>query len=146
MYLLCCSVAFILLSIHKPHRYEWLTLSIVTFLVAVNTMLLDPNGSILYYNRAVITFIGAMFLIRRRTILGFYHAIILLIALFMYGYLAYHVANNTHDTIREFYKAMIYGLVWCQFISVFPTLRATYYRVYRDRRASMGYLQGDSRS
>jgi len=126
MYLLYCSIAFLLLSIYKPHRYEWFTLSIVTFLVAINAMCLDNNGSILYWNRAVITFIGAMFLIRRKTTLGFYHALILLCTLLMYGYLAYYVALGTHDTIRNFYKATIYGLVGCQFISIFPTLWSAY--------------------
>jgi len=146
MYLLYCSLVFSILSTYKPHRYEWFTLAIVTFLVAINTLLLDHNGSILYWNRAVITFTGAMFLIRRKTTLGFYHAIILLTTLFMYGYLAYHVAYNTHDTIRTFYRATIYGLVGCQFISIFPTIRACYRDHCSDSRARLVDLQRNSRT
>lgn len=121
MYLLYCSIAFLILSIYKPHRYEWFTLSIVTFLVA-------------------------MFLIRRKTTLGFYHALILLCTLLMYGYLAYYVVLGTHNTIRNFYKATIYGLVGCQFISIFPTLWSAY-RSYRSSNSPvLVNLQRNSRS
>ena len=146
MYLLYCSLVFLILSTYKPHRYEWFTLAIVTFLVAINTLLFDHNGSVLYYNRAVITFVGAMFLIKRKTTLVFYHAIILLTTLFMYGYLAYHVVYNTHDTIRNFYRATIYGLVGCQFISIFPTIWTAYRDYCTDSSARLVNLQRNSRT
>lgn len=145
-YLLCCSALFFALSLYKPHRYEWFTLAIVTLMVSINTMLLDHNGSILYWNRVVITFVGAMFLIRRKTTLSYYHAIILLTTLCLYGYLAYHVALNTHDTIRSFYGASIYGLVVCQFISVFPTLWAAYRSYCSSDSTWLVNLQRNSRS
>lgn len=146
MYLLCCAILFALLSAYKPHRYEWGVLAIVTLLVSINAALLDHNGSALYWNRAVITFVGAMLLMRRKTTLGFYHSIILLTTLCAYGILAYHVADGTHGAIRELYKATIYGLVGCQFIAVFPTIWAVYRDHRSDCRAWLVHLQRDKRA
>ena len=145
-YLLCCSALFFALSLYKPHRYEWLTLAVVTLLVSVNTMLFDHNGSILYWNRAIITFFGAMVLIKRQTTLGFYQSIILLAALSMYAFLAYHVAGGTHGTIREFYTGVIHGLVVCQLIAIFPTIWSCYSDYNSVGRARLVNLQRNSRT
>jgi hypothetical protein len=131
---------------YKPHRYEWFTLAVVTLLVSVNTMLFDHNGSIIYWNRAVITFVGAIILLKRKTTLSFYHSIILLASLSMYAFLAYHVAGGTHGTMREFYTGVIHGLVVCQLLSIFPTLWAAYRNYITSRFTRLVHLQRDSRS
>ena len=146
MYLLCCVVLFAVLATYKPHRYEWCVISIVTVLVLLNTTLLDHNGSVLYWNRAVITFVGAIALLKPRSVLGFYHSLILLATLCAYGTLAYHVAEGTHQLIRTEYKAFIYGLVGCQLISVFPTIWAAYRDFNSDSGADLEHLQRNSRS
>ena len=133
-YLLGCSIMFAILAIHPKHRYEWLVLAFMTFLVWVNSVMFDRNGHELYLNRAILTFIGALLLCVRKNYLGYGHALILLATLATYGVLAYHVAMNTHDEIRAAYKATIYGLVGCQFIGIFPTV----WCAYRDINSSSG--------
>lgn len=131
---------------YKPHRYEWFTLAVVTLLVSVNATLFDHNGSVIYWNRAIITFIGAMVLIRRQTTLSFYHSIILLASLSMYAFLAYHVAGKTHGTIREFYTGVVHGLVICQLVAVIQTIRSIYHSYSANNRARLVNIQRDSRT
>ena len=116
-------------------------LAVMTSLVWANSVMFDRNGHELYFNRAFLTFIGALFLCARRNYLGYGHALILLATLATYGVLAYHVAMNTHDEIREAYKAAIYGLVGCQLIGIFPTLRCIYRDINSSRRAWVVNLQ-----
>ena len=140
-YLLCSSILFGLLAIHPKYRYEWSVLAAMTFFVWLNSVSFDRNGTQLYFNRAVLTFVGALLLCVRKNYLGYGHALVLLATLIAYGTLAYHVALNTHDTIRETYKATIYGLVGCQFIGIFPTVRLAYRDINSSCRAWLVNLQ-----
>ena len=118
---------FLLLAIHPSHRREWLVVACVTFLVWVNTEAFHHNDPRLYWNRAIVTFVGAGWLCWYRSFTGYYHASIYLLTLITYGALAFDVSQGRHILIYNYYEAVVYGLVGCQLIGTFPTLRAAYH-------------------
>jgi len=125
-YLALCAVLFGVLTLYQPHRREWLTLCVVTVLTFILTCVLSNEDPLLYKLVPTITFVGAVILCIPRTTLGFYHAIVLLFTLVAYAALAYDVAHGQHILIYNNYEGVIYGLVGCQIIAIFPTLWAAY--------------------
>lgn len=123
--LVLCSL-FLMLAIHPSHRLEWLVVACVTFLVWVNTEMFNHNDPRLYWNRAIVTFVGAGWLCWFRSRLGFYHAIIYALTLSAYGALAFDVSQGRHIVIYNYYEAVIYGLVGYQLVGIFPTVRIVY--------------------
>lgn len=146
MYLLYCSLSFLLFSIPKKHRYEWLVLASLAFLTWFNKEIFDHSGLTLYYVRAMLTFIAAYLLVLRLTLLGFYQACILLLTLIVYMILAFYVAENTIYIIRDSYKATVYVLVKCQFIGFISTIWCCYHDYITNNDAFSKYLQGTERT
>jgi hypothetical protein len=118
---------------YRPHRKEWLILAVMTILVWINTDVFDRNDQQLYINRAVITFIGGTMLVLRRSFIGCYHSVILLLTLCAYLALAFDVSQGRAILVAgETYRTIIYGLVGCQLMGIFPTIFAA----YRDRNSN----------
>lgn len=134
IYLLLCAIVFWLMSVIGKNRREWLTLAAVTIINFVITVIFDRNGTTLYALVPITTSVGAYVLCKCWSQLGFYHAIILFTTLAAYAALAFDVSQGRHVLIYNNYEAVIYGLVGCQLISVFPTL----WVAYRDHIASRG--------
>ena len=146
-YLLCVAfLTFILSLIYKPHRTVWLLISGMSFLLWANVHMFDPQGVVLYWHRAIIVTITGGLLIRHGSWLGFYHSIILLVTLVAYAALAYDVAHGMHVLIYNNYEATIYGLVGCQLIAIFPTIRLAYRDHHSDIRAWLVNLQRATRA
>lgn len=133
-----CAVLFGVLGLY---RKEWLTLFFVTVTNYCLTCVLSNEDPILYAIVPTVTFVGAVALCVPRTTLGFYHAIILLFTLVAYAALAYDVAHGRHILIYNDYEGVIYGLVACQIIAIFPTLRAIYLDNRSDIRTWLVNLQ-----
>lgn len=125
-FMLGLCVLFLLLATHPSHRREWLVVACVTFLVWVNTEAFHHNDPRLYWNRVIVTFVGAGWLCWFRSRLGFYHAAIYFLTLSAYGALAFDVSQGRHIVIYNYYEAVIYGLVGCQLVGVLPTVRTAY--------------------
>lgn len=132
MYLLYCSVLFAVMAVPKRHRVEWAVLAVLTAATWFNKEMLDRNGDALYILRASLTFIAAILLVRTRSTLGFYQAIILLCVLLAYGASAYDVAIGKDVLIYSNFRAWIHGLVACQLIGIFPTV----WDIFRDLTSS----------
>ena len=145
-YLVVCAVLFGALAIYRPHRKEWLTLCVVTVLNFILTCVLTNEDPLLYKIVPTVTFVGAVVLCIPRTTLGFYQAIVLLATLVTYAALAYDVAHGRHILIYNNYEAFIYGLVGCQLIGVFPTLRAAHRDFNSSRRVGLVNIQGHNRT
>lgn len=126
IYLLLCAILFSALALHKAHRTEWSILAVMTFVNFILTCVLSSEGEILYVLVPVVTSAGAMSLCSRRTTLGFYQAIILFVTLIAYGALAFDISRGEHVLIYNNYEAVIYGLVGCQLVGIFPTIWAAY--------------------
>ncbi len=120
MYLLCCAVIFALFAVPVKHRFEWSCLAILSVFLWCNKSIFDISGAILYYNRAVFTFIIGLLLVRRFSMVGIYQAFILLLMLISYGLLAHHVSIGHAGWYYNNYENVIHGLVICQFIGIFP--------------------------
>ena len=146
LYLALCAVLFGVLAIYRPSRIEWLTLCVVTVINFVLTCVLSNEDPMLYKLVPTITFVGAVVLCIPRTTLGFYHSIILLVTLVAYAALAYDVAHGMHILIYNNYEATIYGLVGCQLIAIFPTIRLAYRDHHSDIRAWLVNLQRVTRA
>ena len=128
MYLLFCAVVFALMAIPERHRYEWAVLAVLVILLWCNKEMLDRNGDALYFVRASLVFVGASLLVRRRSFIGFYQAVILLCILGAYGALAYDMAHGEHILIYDSFGDWIHGFVACQLLGVLPDLWTTYRR------------------
>ncbi len=143
MYLLYCAIIFAVVAIPERHRFEWSVLAILMVLLWCNKELLDRNGDALYIIRASLAFVGAMFLLLPKSLIGFYQAVILLAILAAFGALSYDVARGENFLIYNNYETVTYGLVICQLIGILPSVWAS----YRDRYPSSGlasrYLQRD---
>lgn len=126
MYMLLMSLLFLILSIHERYRFEWLVLSGLLFMTWVNTCLYEAVDPELYFIRSVLTIIAALLLLKPKSIMGFCHSLILLLTLIAYGMLAYDASQQAHILIYNYYEAVIYGLVICQLIACYPTIRAGY--------------------
>ncbi len=109
-----------LLLARRTRRVEWFVMFVITITVVMNDALLHHDDPQLYVNQAVITFIGALILSVFSTTLGFYQSIIYLLTLVAYGALQYDVDNGRHILIYNHYEVVIYGLITCQFIPLFP--------------------------
>lgn len=138
-FMLLLALLFIMLSIYGQHRIEWITVAAVTALVWLNLHLLDHNDTRLYFNRAIITFAGAAILTSRGSFIGYYHATIFALTLLAYSALALDVSQGRHILIYNNYEAVIYGLVGCQLIGIFPTVWA----IYRDIDSSASFGVAD---
>ena len=134
------------MAIYRPSRIEWLTLCVVTVINFVLTCVLSNEDPMLYKLVPTVTFVGAVVLCIPRTTLGFYHSIILLVTLVAYAALAYDVAHGMHILIYNNYEATIYGLVGCQLIAIFPTIRLAYRDYHSDIRAWLVNLQRVTRA
>ena len=110
------------------------------------TCVLSNEDPMLYKLVPTVTFVGAVVLCIPRTTLGFYHSIILLVTLVAYAALAYDVAHGMHILIYNNYEATIYGLVGCQLIAIFPTIRLAYRDYHSDIRAWLVNLQRVTRA
>ena len=110
------------------------------------TCVLSNEDPMLYKLVPTVTFVGAVVLCIPRTTLGFYHSIILLVTLVAYAALAYDVAHGMHILIYNNYEATIYGLVGCQLIAIFPTIRLAYRDHHSDIRAWLVNLQRVTRT
>ena len=146
LYLALCAILFGVLAIYRPSRIEWLTLCVVTVINFVLTCVLSNEDPMLYKLVPTVTFVGAVVLCIPRTTLGFYHSIILLVTLVAYAALAYDVAHGMHILIYNNYEATIYGLVGCQIIAIFPTIRLAYRDYHSDIRAWLVNLQRATRA
>jgi hypothetical protein len=134
---------FLLLAINPSHRREWLVVACVTFLVWVNTEVFHHNDPRLYWNRAIVTFVGAGCLCWCRSRLGFYHATIYFLILSAYGALAFDISQGRHILIYNYYEAVVYGLVGCQLVGVLPTVRTAYNDFIHGSFAIFANLQRD---
>ena len=114
------------LSTHKKFRFEWRVLSGLLFLTWVNVQIFTPVDSELYFIRSLLTLFAALTLLKSGSLFGLIHSLILLLTLIAYGMLAYDVSQGVHILIYNYYGAVIYGLVICQLLTVFPTIRAGY--------------------
>jgi len=121
-YLLFSGSLFSVLSMITKNKTEWLTIAILSFLLLANKSIFDHNGEILYYVRGFATSIAAIILITRLTALGFYQGLILILSVIAYLFLAYDIATDS-NLIFDNYGAVIHGLVFCQFLGVFPAIR-----------------------
>lgn len=133
--------------LNKNHRSIWLIVSACMFLQWVNVQFTDVEGVCRYWNRAaIVTVSGVCLLVRPRSWMTFYHSIILLVTLVAYAALAYDVAHGMHILIYNNYEATIYGLVGCQLIAIFPTIRLAYRDHHSDIRAWLVNLQRVTRA
>jgi len=119
MLLIFCSLSFMLLAIDKENRFEWLCLSMLCALLALNVLLTDVTGGARYFIRSSLIFSFALFLASRWCLLAGYQAVILLMFLIANGCLLFDVAINRHFLIYNYFESVIYGLVTCQFMGVF---------------------------
>ena len=145
-YLLCLSIMFLCLSVHKPHRFEWLTMCVVMFLSWVNVVFYVPTDDALYWNRAIIVTLAGLMLVWRCSILSIYNAVILFMTLVAYCALAFDVSQSKHILIYDNYEGVIYGILAFQLISIFPTLRAIYHNFDSNSGAWLVNLPGDKRA
>jgi hypothetical protein len=127
-----------LASIYRPIRRECIAISTVSMITGFLPLLLSANGEYLYWIRAAITTLGAVYLCRCRTLFGFYQASIYAMTLALYAALAYDVAQyNTWAQSGatglgpislvwgDRYRSIAHGLVICQFAGFFPILWAS---------------------
>jgi CDP-diglyceride synthetase len=135
MYLLYCAAAFALMAVPKRHRFEWAVLAVLMVLLWCNKEIFDKNGVAVYAIRASLVLAGSMFLLVPKSLIGFYQSIILLCVLIVYGALAYDVAIGRDFLIYNNFETVIYGLVACQFLGVFPTIWDCYRDHYSSGRA-----------
>lgn len=136
MYLVYCSLIFILIAILKNQKFEWGLLALLSVLLWCNKETFDVTGSVLYYNRAVLTFVISLILISRKTMIAYYQSVVLLFMLMAYCALGYDVSINAHYLIYNNYENVIHGLVICQFIGVFPSV----WRRDNDRNAGIDFI------
>ena len=122
-YLLFSGVLFLILSKITNNKTEWLVIAVLSFLLLANKSLFDRNGEILYYVRGFATSIAAIYLMTRLTVMGFYQGFILILSVVAYLALAYDISQHKHVLIYNNYGAVIHGLVFCQFLGVFPFIR-----------------------
>lgn len=80
-----------------------------------------------------VTSIGAVALCTSASFLGFYQSAILLLTLVAYVALEFDITQGAHVLIYNNYEAVIYGLVGCQFITIYPTIRLTYNDIIKYR-------------
>lgn len=145
-FMLLLTILFLAMASYKAHRVEWLIIATVTVLVFINLHLFDSNDPRLYWNRAAITFLGASALCVRCSFIGYYHAVVFVLTLCAYGALAYDVSQGAHILIYNHYEAVIYGLVGCQLIGIFPTIWSDYRDWHSSYRAGMADLFGDKKA
>jgi hypothetical protein len=122
-YLISCGLVFLVLSAKTKNKKEWLAIAILYFLLFANKSIFDRNGEILYYVRGLSTSFVAIYLMTRLTASGFYHGLILILMVAAYLALAFDVSQGRHILIYNNYGAVIHGLVFCQFLGVFPAIR-----------------------
>jgi len=135
-----------MLTVYRPHRYEWGVLSFLLLATWVNTLVYDHNDVELYVIRSTLTMIAGSLLVIRWTPLSVYQACVLLLTLSAYGMLEFDVSQGEHVLIYNYYEAVIYGLVTCQLFGVYPTVRNSYIDYIASRTPWMEHLQRDSRS
>lgn len=126
MYLICCSLAFLALSIPRSDRSTWLALAVLSILLLVNKSVFSVEGDLLYVVRAAMTLIVGVFIVYQGTIVALYQAFILTLILLAYAALAFDVSQGQHVLIYNNYENVIYGLVACQFIGATTKIRAGY--------------------
>ena len=143
--LLLCAL-FAVLAVYRPHRFEWGVLSILFLLTWVNTLLFGKNDVELYVIRSTLTMIAGSLLVVRWTPLSIYQALTLLLTLSAYGMLEFDVSQGEHVLIYNYYEAVIYGLVICHFLGIYPTLRDSYNDWITGRELGLEHLQRGSRS
>lgn len=139
MYMLFMSILFLVLSIHETYRFEWRVLSCLLFMTWINVCIHSSTDPELYFMRAVLTIIAALLLLRVKSKFGLLQSIILLLTLIAYGMLAYDVSQQAHILIYNYYEAVIYGLVICQLISIYPTIRAGYIYFFANNPTNLEY-------
>jgi hypothetical protein len=92
----------------------------------INICIYSSTDPELYFIRAILTLFAALTLLKANSKFGLIHALILLLTLMAYAMLAYDVSQNGHILIYNYYGAVIYGLVICQLLTTYPTIRAGY--------------------
>lgn len=132
---------FAVLSLHNKYRNEWRLLSLMSLCLFILTTIYGKNDAELYFIRAVVTCVIAIGSLRCKSRLGFYHSLILLATLIAYGMSAYDISQGMHILIYNHYKAVIYGLVACQLITSYPTIRAGYSSFIKRYFTSVEYIQ-----
>lgn len=141
IFMLVMSIFFAVLASHKRYSSEWSILSGLLFLTWINTSVYSAVDPELYFIRALLTIIAALALLRCKSRMGLYHCFILLLTLIAYGMLAYDVSQHRHVLIYNYYEAVIYGLVVCQLISSYPTIRAGYTHFFTGDSINMEHGQ-----
>ncbi len=126
------------MSILRHGRTEWRVLAGVSLSEWSSAHIFAESWSALYWSASAIAFAGAFFLSLQRSLLGYYQASILAMTLCAYWLVEYDAWNGT-NIIYDNYETVIYGLVGCQFLGVFPTL----WSAYRDLASGRGSWVAD---
>lgn len=145
-FMLLLFALFAVLSLYRPHRFEWGVLSMLWFSLWVNTSIYGHNDTELYVVRSVITTIAGLALVGRWTMLSSLLAVIMFITLLGYAALAFDVSQGRHILIYNYNEAVNYGLVICQIICTYPTLRDSYINYTAGSTSRLEHLQRNSRS
>lgn len=124
MFFVTLSIMFFTLARYHQARYEWVVLGGLNVLLLIVTTHCDKNDTALQWWRSFLAVLSGGLLCYPRSILGYYQAIIQLAILCSYALLAYDVTQGRNILIYSKYETVIYGLVACQFIGVFTSLRA----------------------
>lgn len=115
-----CALCFLILARWTDERVCY-TLSAVAALLFINALVFSNTGFWLYFNRGLIAFCAAMYLLKRINLQSIFQSLILFVTLISYTLLQLDVINNT-SIIYDQYGAVIYGLIACHFIGVLAKL------------------------
>lgn len=158
MYLLACSFAFAVASLHTRIRTECLILSATTLMTWLISIGFSVDGDARYWLRAAITTSAAIALCGCRSLFGFYQASIYVLTLAVYALLAFDVAQYYQwvqsgsigvEPISlvwgDRYRGLIHGLVICQFVGFIPIIWAAIVSMWSNRHNSLTDLFRDKR-
>lgn len=137
MFLLLQSALFLLLSIRSKYKFELCVLSLLCFLMSINSVFFQVSEAERYIFRTFLMLGAGVILLTRTTLFSAYQAFILLLFLISNMCLMYDVSKNAHILIYNNFEAVIYGLVCCQFVGVLPQLWNNIRNWYTDRYISL---------
>lgn len=135
MYLIACSVIFLIASSFKQIRHECLIVSAVFMATGLIHLNIPTDNDMRYWTRAAILTLGAMALCHKRSLFGFYQASIYAMSLAVYAALAFDVSQYNmwvaYGSIGDMpsvlvwgerYRSLTNGLVICQFAGFLPII------------------------
>lgn len=127
------SVIFASLATNAKVFYVCIRLCVFNMFMFVVSLFCDKNNDVVYWLKVLITTLVGLSVCNARTKLAFYITSLQVAILCVYALPAYEISQGGNVLSHTKLDSVIYGIIACQYLGVYATLRSFDYDKFKHR-------------